>query len=407
MHPLNNGSQVENVPALKPRVGTPGYFSESNDNGAPSYPGQDWFNAVIREFQNALTASGVAFDPDKFDHLAKIATSYSQYGLGLVSPPLLDSFNSTDVLNNAIYRTDATTAGDSPTPGLNGVVRYERWGENDFIMYYWVATQPSSNTWVRRWKVGIGFTAWEKNFSSENLKFASQSEAETGEDNEKVVTSLNIHQAFNQYGLGVDSPALLNDFNALDKPNGSIFKTDNSTAGDSPTPGLNGVVRYERWGENDFIMYYWVATQPSSNTWVRRWKVGIGFTSWEQVFSTGNLTPYESTTLFYNLSGVGDGTIIDWSSSGKVLDDFRALRVSGFFDTGSYKHHMSVTIPIDIAKSISGANDCLFVGGFTAKGSSNNDVRVTLTNITQSQANVDILNQGYSGAITRVDGISY
>ncbi|AGF91017.1 hypothetical protein VPQG_00047 [Vibrio phage VBpm10] len=77
MHPLNNGSQVENVPALKPRVGTAGYFSESNDNGAPSYPGQDWFNAVIREFQNALSTSGVSFDPDRFDHLQKMITNAS------------------------------------------------------------------------------------------------------------------------------------------------------------------------------------------------------------------------------------------------------------------------------------------------------------------------------------------
>ncbi|MCF4173519.1 hypothetical protein [Vibrio sp. McD22-P3] len=86
MHPLNNGSQVENVPALKPRVGSPGYFSESNDNGAPSYPGQDWFNAVIREFQTALSAKGVAFDPDKFDHLQKLleasAVNSLQYRVG-------------------------------------------------------------------------------------------------------------------------------------------------------------------------------------------------------------------------------------------------------------------------------------------------------------------------------------
>ncbi|MEZ8190698.1 hypothetical protein [Vibrio sp. 1F279] len=86
MHPLNNGSQVENVPALKPRVGAAGYFSESNDNGAPSYPGQDWFNAVIREFQTALTAKGVAFDPDKFDHLQKLleasAVNSLQYRVG-------------------------------------------------------------------------------------------------------------------------------------------------------------------------------------------------------------------------------------------------------------------------------------------------------------------------------------
>ncbi|WED29151.1 hypothetical protein L3V77_24805 [Vibrio sp. DW001] len=78
MHPLNNGSQVENVPAPKPRVGTAGYFSESNDSGAPSYPGQDWFNAVIREFQTALSASGVAFDPNKFDHMTKAIKGISQ-----------------------------------------------------------------------------------------------------------------------------------------------------------------------------------------------------------------------------------------------------------------------------------------------------------------------------------------
>ncbi|MFA0113746.1 hypothetical protein AB4407_08665 [Vibrio sp. 10N.261.46.E11] len=71
MHYLNNGSQVENVPPLKPRVGLGGYFTESNDDGSPSYPGQDWFNAVIREFQTALSASGVAFNPDEFDNLTK------------------------------------------------------------------------------------------------------------------------------------------------------------------------------------------------------------------------------------------------------------------------------------------------------------------------------------------------
>ncbi|WP_153448856.1 hypothetical protein [Vibrio algicola] len=70
MHPLNNSSQVTEAPATKPRIGTPGYFSESNDSGAPSYPGADWFNANIKEFMNALSASGVEFDPDRFDHLA-------------------------------------------------------------------------------------------------------------------------------------------------------------------------------------------------------------------------------------------------------------------------------------------------------------------------------------------------
>ncbi|WP_325893035.1 phage tail protein [Grimontia sp. NTOU-MAR1] len=72
MHFLNNGSQVETVPSTKSRIGAPGYFSESNEDNTPSYPGQDWFNAVIREFQTALTRYGVPFDPDNFDHLSQL-----------------------------------------------------------------------------------------------------------------------------------------------------------------------------------------------------------------------------------------------------------------------------------------------------------------------------------------------
>ncbi|MGI2874576.1 hypothetical protein ACRTC7_22935, partial [Vibrio fluvialis] len=60
-----------------------------------------------------------------------------------------------------------------------------------------------------------------------------------------------------------------------------------------------------------------------------------------------------------------------------------------------------------MAKNILGENDCLLVGSFTAKGTSANDVRLTLTDITQTHSTVKCLNQGYSGAITRIDGISY
>jgi len=72
MHPLRNGSQATTRPANKPLVGSPGYFTESGDNNIPSYPGADWFNHVIDEFQNALAEMGVTFDPTKDDHLQKM-----------------------------------------------------------------------------------------------------------------------------------------------------------------------------------------------------------------------------------------------------------------------------------------------------------------------------------------------
>ncbi|HHC6515874.1 TPA: hypothetical protein ACN35K_003046 [Vibrio parahaemolyticus] len=74
MHPLQNGSQATVRPAKKPTVGLAGWFTESGDNNVPSYPGADWFNNVIAEFQNALTEQGVLFDPNKDDHLSQMFT---------------------------------------------------------------------------------------------------------------------------------------------------------------------------------------------------------------------------------------------------------------------------------------------------------------------------------------------
>ncbi|MGD8172127.1 hypothetical protein ACQEXU_10735 [Vibrio sp. TRT 21S02] len=71
MHKLRNGSQVTVRPARKPVIGTPGYFSESNDEGAPSIPGQDWFNDCIDEFLNALAAAGITYDPNVLTNLSQ------------------------------------------------------------------------------------------------------------------------------------------------------------------------------------------------------------------------------------------------------------------------------------------------------------------------------------------------
>ncbi|PAR29565.1 phage tail protein [Vibrio metoecus] len=71
MHKLQNGSQVSVRPQRKPLVGLGGYFSESNDQGAPSYPGQDWFNDCTDEFINALGEMGITYDQEQLDHLAR------------------------------------------------------------------------------------------------------------------------------------------------------------------------------------------------------------------------------------------------------------------------------------------------------------------------------------------------
>lgn len=107
MHKLENGSQVTARPARKPTAGTAGYFSESNDGGAPSYPGADWFNDNIDEFQNALAAAGVAYDPSKLTHLAQA------FGQLTRSKSLMDVSGTAD----AIILT--TPSGKQPVTALS------------------------------------------------------------------------------------------------------------------------------------------------------------------------------------------------------------------------------------------------------------------------------------------------
>ncbi|MGL1163486.1 hypothetical protein ACSTKZ_07895 [Vibrio parahaemolyticus] len=70
MHPLQNGSQVNERPANKPVSGLPGYFTESGENNVPSYPGADWFNNVIDEFLTVLASLGVNYDSESTNNLS-------------------------------------------------------------------------------------------------------------------------------------------------------------------------------------------------------------------------------------------------------------------------------------------------------------------------------------------------
>ncbi|RJK86190.1 hypothetical protein [Vibrio cholerae] len=92
MHKLQNGSQVSVRPPRKPLVGLGGYFSESNDQNAPSYPGQDFFNDCIDEFTNALAAAGIEYDHGRLDHLARMisGSNFAWLSMPIGSPfPLI------------------------------------------------------------------------------------------------------------------------------------------------------------------------------------------------------------------------------------------------------------------------------------------------------------------------------
>ncbi|WP_133151924.1 phage tail protein, partial [Enterovibrio norvegicus] len=125
MHLLNNGSQVEQIPDTKTREGIGGYFSESNENNAPSYPGADWFNAVIREFQTALTRYGVPFDPDNFDHLSRLI-QFTALPVGTPQPWMSDTApEGWAIMKGQAFDTDlfpitATLFPDGIIPDMRG-----------------------------------------------------------------------------------------------------------------------------------------------------------------------------------------------------------------------------------------------------------------------------------------------
>ena len=56
------------MPDAPNTIGDAGYMTEE---GNPSVPGAHYFNAQIKEFENALAAAGIAFDRTKYDHFTK------------------------------------------------------------------------------------------------------------------------------------------------------------------------------------------------------------------------------------------------------------------------------------------------------------------------------------------------
>lgn len=209
MHKLQNGSQVTSRPVRKPRVGTRGYFSESNDQGAPSHPGQDWFNDCIDEFANALEQADIPYDPQRLDHLARaIAEAKANWGADVVS------------------QTEAQ-AGTATTA--------RKW-----------TAQRVRQAIVAWWDSIPKGTAFNKNFGStagtvcpgndSRLSDArewlantvSQAEAEGGESvTPRKWTAQRVHQAFNQYGLGTDKSSNIDDLSLMPKKSGFYQTTAN------------------------------------------------------------------------------------------------------------------------------------------------------------------------------------
>ncbi|HDZ9179588.1 TPA: hypothetical protein RUZ12_000008 [Vibrio cholerae] len=118
MHKLQNGSQVQVRPPRKPLVGLGGYFSESNDQNAPSYPGQDWFNDCTDEFLNALAAAGIEYDHGRLDHLARMisGSNFAWLSMPIGSPfPLIGDFPPT---NSDAFRYVVLTDADPYNDGV-------------------------------------------------------------------------------------------------------------------------------------------------------------------------------------------------------------------------------------------------------------------------------------------------
>lgn len=125
---LKNGSQVATRPSRVPTVGSPGYFSESNETGAPSHPGQDWFNDVIDELTQAVAAAGVTYDPSKITNLKSAVEALrnaSNLNAGTVPLVRLPAGTSGGIdaaklegQNGAYYRNIANMTGNVPIERL-------------------------------------------------------------------------------------------------------------------------------------------------------------------------------------------------------------------------------------------------------------------------------------------------
>ncbi|HGS5220842.1 TPA: hypothetical protein ACMDR0_002071 [Vibrio cholerae] len=215
MHKLQNGSQVTGRPARKPRVGTRGYFSESNDQAAPSYPGQDWFNDCIDEFANAIEQANIPYDPQRLDHLARaIAEAKANWGADIVSQAEAQAGTATTARKWTAQRVrQAIVAWWDSIP--KGTAFNKNFGSTAGTV---CPGNDSRLSDAREWLADT----------------VSQAEAEGGESNApRKWTAQRVHQAFNKYGLGTHKSSDISNLALLPKISG-FYQTTSAPNGQPP-----------------------------------------------------------------------------------------------------------------------------------------------------------------------------
>ncbi|AGG58112.1 hypothetical protein VPCG_00001 [Vibrio phage martha 12B12] len=267
MHPLQNGSQDTNRPPKKPLTGSPGWFTESGDNNVPSYPGADWFNHVIAEFQNMLASQGIAFNPDSDDHLSKAF-------LGAFANKETVFLSTEDMVTGTNFN------GKSVTHEIGNI--YKTFNNGTFN--HWKVTAETANGFT---KVALGqsLTASMLRTNGENLAHPPQQATTYAEPISRFV-----------YGLEYTF-AITKGFSSKSRTLKFIHSGDSTTAGDA-AEGFPPAVVMANYGE-DYGLY---------QTQLNRGHSGQDTVRWNQQYVSEDIDDHGDMDCYIVRWGINDGS---------------------------------------------------------------------------------------------------
>lgn len=124
---------------------------------------------------------------------------------------------------------------------------------------------------------------------AESIEQATEGDALEGTDTTKNMPSLRVHQAFNQFGVGRDSPIILTNMDATDSL-GVVYRYDSSitTSGTLPPGSSNGSVWISR---TNSAAHQQFALDWSSNRLSYRYRNNSNYGEWVTLWHSGNFDP--------------------------------------------------------------------------------------------------------------------
>lgn len=307
---------------------------EAHPAGSISTPALPDLSLPIADVETVLQAlKSAAIHPliqNQLDETLNAVLTRGAWGLG----KYLSVADADDAVKSGFYSLPVSLgAGNAPISGKSGALLVIEGGAaSGYITQVWIQSNDEAER-VVAFRCGNGDPlTWDAEWTFlMNKEFASTAQAEEGDDVELPMNPARVHEAFNKYGLGLNTTEItpISDANSPTET-GTYVLT--ASAANAPSTLASLVLEHKESSSNNASQVCYRSSSTDPQTW-RRSRSGATWGAWKEIGAAG----FTGNTLETIWTGSSGSVFLNslpggYPGDGFYLIDTGALSLSYFID---------------------------------------------------------------------------